>query len=110
MTEPYSPALLPMASAPCACCAPTDVSATATSAPTTGPASTAEFGVRGMTCSHCVASVAGAIAALDGVVDARVELVVGGTSRLRIRSDRPLSEDTVKAAVAEAGYTLEPLS
>ncbi|WP_434181511.1 hypothetical protein [Clavibacter michiganensis] len=54
--------------------------------------------------------MAGAIAALDGVVDARVELVVGGTSRLRIRSDRPLSEDTVKAAVAEAGYTLEPLS
>ncbi|MEW5093698.1 heavy-metal-associated domain-containing protein [Clavibacter michiganensis] len=51
-----------------------------------------------------------AVTALDGVVDARIDLVAGGTSRVQIRSDRPLSEDTVKAAVAEAGYTLEPLS
>lgn len=79
-------------------------------APAAEPASTAEFGVAGMTCSHCVASVTEAVAALDGVVDARVDLIVGGTSRLRVRSDRPMSEGTVEAAVVEAGYTLKPLS
>ncbi|MWJ84936.1 hypothetical protein DOU11_04580 [Clavibacter michiganensis subsp. michiganensis] len=110
MTTPSRPTLLPMASTACACCAPTEATPTATSTPTAEPASTAEFGVAGMTCSHCVASVTEAVTALDGVVDARIDLVAGGTSRVQIRSDRPLSEDTVKAAVAEAGYTLEPLS
>lgn len=109
MTTPSRPTLLPMASTACACCTPTEAAPSAPSALTAEPASAAEFGVAGMTCSHCVSSVTEAVAALDGVVDARVDLVVGGTSRLRVRSDRPLSEDTVKAAVAEAGYTLEPL-
>jgi copper chaperone len=108
VTTPSTPALLPMASTSCACCAPT--AAAATSTPTVDVASTAEFGVVGMTCSHCVASVTEEVAALDGVVDARVELVVGGTSRLRVRSDRPMSDDTIRAAVVEAGYALAPLN
>ncbi|MBF4632650.1 heavy-metal-associated domain-containing protein (plasmid) [Clavibacter phaseoli] len=109
MTTPSRLNLLPVASTPCGCCAPTGATAMVT-APTAEPASTAEFGVTGMTCSHCVVSVTEAVAALDGVVDARVDLVVGGTSRLRVRSDRPMSEGTVGAAVVEVGYTLEPLS
>jgi copper chaperone len=110
MTTPSRPTLLPMASTACACCTPTQATPSAPSALTAEPASTAEFGVAGMTCSHCVASVTEAVTAIDGVVDARVDLVVGGTSRVHISSDRPLRENTVKAAVAEAGYTLEPLS
>jgi copper chaperone len=105
MSMPNTPALLPMASAPCACCAP----AGAVPAQLEASSSTTAFGVTGMTCSHCVASVMEEITSVEGVVDVAVDLVVGGTSRLHVSSDRPLSEDVVRSAIAEAGYVLAPL-
>ena len=43
---------------------------------------------------------------VPGVRDVEVELVDGGTSVVRVVSDQPLTEETVRAAVDEAGYEL----
>ena len=43
---------------------------------------------------------------IDGVRGVEVALVAGGTSTVRVDADGPLDVDAVRAAVAEAGYTL----
>jgi copper chaperone CopZ len=68
--------------------------------------STATYGVVGMTCGHCVQAVSGELHALPGVRAVEVELVEGGTSVVRVVSDELLAEETVRAAVDEAGYEL----
>jgi copper chaperone len=68
--------------------------------------STATYGVLGMTCGHCVHAVSGELRDLPGVEAVEVELVEGGTSRVRVVSAEPLPEETVRAAVDEAGYEL----
>ena len=67
---------------------------------------TATYGVLGMTCGHCVQAVSSELRELSGVTDVDVELVDGGTSVVRVVSDQPLTDDTVRAAVDEAGYEL----
>ena len=67
---------------------------------------TATYGVTGMTCGHCVQAVTDEITALPGVRDVEIELVARGTSTVRVVSDEPLVEDTVREAVDEAGYEL----
>ena len=64
------------------------------------------YGVTGMTCEHCVHAVTDELTALRGVRDVGVDLVVDGTSTLRVVSDAPLAESAVRDAVDEAGYTL----
>ncbi|MDQ1599960.1 MAG: hypothetical protein QOD68_1434 [Actinomycetota bacterium] len=64
------------------------------------------YGVTGMTCEHCVRAVTDELTALPGVRDVGVDLVVGGTSTVRVVSDAPLAGSAVRDAVAEAGYTL----
>jgi copper chaperone len=64
------------------------------------------YPVTGMTCGHCVASVTEELEELAGVRGVNVDLVAGGTSTVTITSDRPLTDDVVKAAVAEAGYRM----
>jgi copper chaperone CopZ len=59
-----------------------------------------------MTCEHCVRAVTDELTALPGVRDVGVELVVGGSSTVRVVSDAPLAESAVRDAVDEAGYTL----
>jgi len=61
------------------------------------------YTVAGMTCGHCVRSVTEEITAIDGVTDVAVDLPTGAVA---VTSDRPLDEARVRAAVAEAGYTL----
>ncbi len=67
---------------------------------------TTTYGVTGMTCDHCVAAVTEEVTAIPGVTDVAVELVNEGTSMVRVVSDDPLQEDTVREAVEEAGYEL----
>ena len=67
---------------------------------------TTEYGVEGMTCSHCVSSVTKELSQLDGVTNVDIDLVAGGISRVRVGSDRALDRDEVAAAVDEAGYEL----
>jgi len=64
------------------------------------------YGVAGMTCEHCVRAVTDELTALRGVRDVAVDLVAGGTSTVRVLSDAPLAESTIRDAVDEAGYTL----
>lgn len=69
---------------------------------------TTTFGVDGMTCGHCVHAVTTELTALPGVTDVAVDLVVGGSSTVRVTSDAPLPDDAVNEAVVEAGYAVTP--
>jgi copper ion binding protein len=60
--------------------------------------------VSGMTCEHCVASVSEEVSELAGVRSVEVLLDSG---RLTVDTDRPLSDEAVRAAVEEAGYRLD---
>jgi copper chaperone len=62
--------------------------------------------VEGMTCSHCVASVAEELSAIDGVESVSVDLNAGGASPIMVVSSKPVPVDNVRAAITEAGYSL----
>ncbi|MFP7832547.1 heavy-metal-associated domain-containing protein [Marisediminicola sp. LYQ134] len=68
---------------------------------------TTDYSVSGMTCAHCVSSVTEEVGALDGVTDITVDLVVGAPSTVTVQSAEPLDIDQVRAAIDEAGYTLD---
>jgi copper chaperone CopZ len=91
---------LPLASssAGCDCCSPQ-----APAGPTTA-AQDADYGLEGLTCGHCAASVEKAVSAVDGVDSAAVELVPGGLSRLRVSGT--VADAAVRDAVTSAGYSL----
>lgn len=101
---------LPMATTGCSCCAPAPAGpaeATALSGrqspdPVGTSTGAAAYQVEGMTCGHCVGSVAEAVSALDGADDVRVELVAGGASLVTVTG--PASADAVQAAIEAAGY------
>lgn len=59
------------------------------------------FTVTGMTCDHCVRSVQGELAKLDGVTDIDVDLASG---QVTVESAAELDPADVSAAVDEAGY------
>ncbi|HEY3437103.1 MAG TPA: cation transporter [Actinotalea sp.] len=67
---------------------------------------TVTINVAGMTCGHCVRSVQEEVGAIAGVTDVAVELVAGGESQVRISSTEPLTDDDIRGAIVEAGYTL----
>jgi copper chaperone len=58
-----------------------------------------EYTVVGMTCQHCVLSVTEEVSEVSGVHDVHVDLAAG---RLVVSGD--VSDEAVRAAVAEAGY------
>ncbi|MCM3659809.1 cation transporter [Georgenia satyanarayanai] len=64
------------------------------------------FTVTGMTCGHCVSSVAEEVGKITGVQDVEVDLVAGGESRVTVTSAGDVAVDEVRAAVDEAGYEL----
>ena len=57
-----------------------------------------------MTCGHCVSAVTAELNRLPGVSEVSVEL---STGEVTVTSSAPLSTEEVRAAVDEAGYTLE---
>jgi copper chaperone len=61
---------------------------------------TREYTVHGMTCSHCVLSVREEVSEVEGVSAVDVDLASG---RMTVTGE-DLSDDAVRAAVAEAGY------
>jgi copper chaperone len=65
------------------------------------------LGVTGMTCGHCVASVTEEVEKVEGVENVSIQLHEGGTSEVSVFSDEPLDEAALRAAVDEAGYTVE---
>ncbi|MEU6133345.1 heavy-metal-associated domain-containing protein [Nocardioides sp. NPDC047086] len=65
--------------------------------------STQNFTVVGMTCGHCVASVTEEVTEIAGVSDVDVDLASGNVT---ITASEPISDDAIRAAVEEAGYSL----
>lgn len=61
------------------------------------------YTVTGMTCGHCVASVEEEVGELAGVRAVSVDLASG---RLRVVGEG-VSDETVAAAVGEAGYGVD---
>jgi copper chaperone len=61
------------------------------------------YQVRGMTCDHCVAAVKEEVSAVKGAEDVAVDLESG---RLVVRG-RGVEDAPVRAAVEEAGYSLD---
>jgi copper chaperone CopZ len=64
---------------------------------------TQRFEATGLTCGHCAHAVSTELLALDGVLDARVEVVDGGASVVTVVTERDLTDDEVVAALDEAG-------
>ncbi|MGW4379378.1 heavy-metal-associated domain-containing protein [Kitasatospora sp. NPDC004531] len=64
---------------------------------------TTVFAVAGMTCGHCEKTVGKAIGALEGVQAVRVDVQTG---LVTVGSVAELDDETVRAAVDEAGYEL----
>ena len=64
---------------------------------------TLRFEATGLTCGHCARAVSQELMALDGVLDAQVEVVSGGASAVTVVTERELSHDEVVAALDEAG-------
>ncbi len=58
--------------------------------------------VEGMSCQHCVANVKKAVEALDGVDSVEVDLEAG-----KVAVEGSADADAVKAAIAQAGYTVK---
>jgi copper chaperone len=69
-------------------------------AQSTQTAETRDYTVQGMTCSHCVLSVREEVSEVAGVASVDVDLPSG---RMTV-AGRDISDDAVRAAVAEAGY------
>jgi copper chaperone CopZ len=82
----------------CSCCSPNAAT------PLQQETGEAEFLVEGLTCGHCVQTVQKAASAVAGVGTAAVELVAGGTSRLRIFGSADPA--ALREAVSAAGYTI----
>lgn len=62
---------------------------------------TSTYTVVGMTCDHCVRSVEGEVAKIDGVESVSVDLDSGTVT---VESSDPIADDVFIAAVDEAGY------
>lgn len=60
-----------------------------------------EIKIDGMHCEHCAAAVEKALSSLDGVKKVKVKLEKG-----LAKLDGEVSDEAVKAAVAEAGFTV----
>ena len=65
--------------------------------------STQTFPVTGLTCGHCVGAISSELSVLAGVTDVQIDLVVDGTSTVRVTADQELSDDEVALALDEAG-------
>jgi copper chaperone len=63
-----------------------------------------DYTVQGMTCSHCVLSVREEVSEVAGVDRVDVDLASG---RMTVTGQH-VSDDAVRAAVAEAGYEVAP--
>ncbi|MFD7075349.1 heavy-metal-associated domain-containing protein [Nocardioides sp. NPDC059952] len=65
--------------------------------------STQNFTVVGMTCGHCVSSVTEEVTEIAGVSNVDVDLASGNVT---VTASEPVSDDAIRAAVEEAGYSL----
>jgi copper chaperone CopZ len=57
--------------------------------------------VEGMTCAHCAGSVQREVQSVPGVEKATVDL---GANTVTVTTEEPVADDSIAAAVVEAGY------
>ncbi|GGW79226.1 heavy-metal-associated domain-containing protein [Streptomyces lomondensis] len=69
---------------------------------TTGSVTTV-YKVSGMSCGHCEGAVSGELSQLSGVSSVTA---VASTGEVTVVSTAPLDDETVRAAVDEAGFEL----
>ncbi|MCX5533433.1 heavy-metal-associated domain-containing protein [Streptomyces sp. NBC_00006] len=74
-----------------------------TDAAATEGAFTAVYEVKGMTCGHCEGAVSSEISELADVTSVQASAATG---QVTVVSTAPLDEESVRAAVDEAGYEL----
>jgi copper chaperone len=87
----------------CACCA-APASVDSPSASAHEDRVTVSYLVEGMTCSHCVKSVAEELHEVTGITGVDIRLVPDGASTVTITSSAPVNPADVQHAVREAGY------
>ena len=73
-------------------------------------ASRMEIKISGMTCGHCVSSVTEELKELDGVQEVEVILDAKGISTVNVTTTASVSEESIRAAIDEAGYTAEAIN
>ncbi|UGY91524.1 heavy-metal-associated domain-containing protein [Streptomyces gobiensis] len=64
---------------------------------------TTTYKVTGMSCGHCEGAISSELSGLDGVTEVRA---VAATGLVTVVSTAELDDETVRAAVDEAGYEL----
>jgi len=63
-----------------------------------------------MTCGHCVSSVSEELKEIANVQDVEIILDAKGISTAMLSTSGTIDEEVLRAAVEEAGYTLESVS
>lgn len=64
---------------------------------------TKEVYIDGMSCMHCAAKVEKALASLNGVADAKVDLE---NKKAIVKLKKEIENSTIKATVEDLGYTV----
>jgi copper chaperone len=64
---------------------------------------TTSYKVTGMSCEHCANAVTSELRRIESVSTVTVELIPNGVSLVTVTSGQPLADDTVNAALDEAG-------
>ncbi|GJF34446.1 heavy metal transport/detoxification protein [Kitasatospora sp. NE20-6] len=65
--------------------------------------STVTYTVTGMSCGHCEKSVSAEVSGIPGVTGVTAD---AGAGTVTVTSARPVDDDSIRAAVDEAGYEL----
>ncbi|MFI5659309.1 heavy-metal-associated domain-containing protein [Streptomyces sp. NPDC051684] len=92
---------LPQAESTGSCCGGACHGDTATQA--AEGAFTTVYEIKGMTCGHCEGAVSGEISELADVTSVQASAATG---QVTVVSTAPLDEESIRAAVDEAGYEL----
>jgi copper chaperone CopZ len=59
--------------------------------------------IEGMSCPHCVMHAQKALAKIEGVIEATVDLA---TKSATVKTDKEIDDAVFKAAIEDAGYTV----
>ena len=63
-----------------------------------------DVSVTGMTCNHCVMSVTEELNEVPGVTNVMVELNPKDVSTVKVVVSKPVEDDALRDAIAEAGF------
>lgn len=69
-----------------------------------------ELKISGMTCGHCVSSVTEELNEIPNIQGVDVILDAKGISTAILSTSGSIDQETLRAAIEEAGYTLESVS